>query len=303
MLWLGIVLTSAFGILLIGAIFQAGWIQRHIKHPRTVVGLIVLGSIVAIPASLAIALADPEHVLPWAQYVIGGVAIVFVGLISMVFMLRHPNLAPSKVRRVLAIGAHPDDLELACGGSLARFADEGHEVMAIVMSQGDNGGDGDIRRREALAGAESLEIAGISVQDFTDTAMSTEIDRMVKVIELAVDLFRPDVILTHSAHDQHQDHHAVHLATMRAGRRSSTILCFESPSATKEFAPSYFVDISSYVDAKVAAVKRHKNQSGKPYMGAEVLRGAAVFRGSQARTEHAEGFEVMRALSSGVGDL
>jgi LmbE family N-acetylglucosaminyl deacetylase len=287
-LWLGIVLTSAYGVLLIGAITQAIWIKRHIRHPRTVVGLIVLASVVAIPAG---------------QYIVGAEAIVLVGLTSLVFMLRHPTLAPSRVRRVLAVGAHPDDLELACGGSLARFADEGHEVMAIVMSHGNNGGDGAVREKEAVDGAESLEISGITVQDFTDTKMATEMERMVKVIEMAVDLFRPDIIITHSAHDQHQDHNAVHLATMRAGRRSSTILCFESPSATREFSPNYFVDISHYVDAKVAAVARHKDQSGKPYMGAQVLRGAAVFRGTQAKVQHAEGFEVMRALSSGLGDL
>jgi len=303
MLWLGIVLTSAFAILLIGAITQAIWIQRNIRHPRSVVGLIVLASLVGIPACLSIALSEPGHIVPWAQYVAGAATITLVAITGLVFMLRHPGLAPSKVRRVLAVGAHPDDLELACGGSLARFADEGHEVMAIVMSHGSNGGDGSIREHEAVKGAESLHISGISVQDFTDTKMATEMERMVKVIEMAVELFRPDVILTHSAHDQHQDHHAVHLATMRAGRRSPTILCFESPSATQEFTPNYFVDISSYVDAKVAAVKRHKDQAGKPYMGAQVLRGAAVFRGSQARTEHAEGFEVMRALSSGLGDL
>jgi LmbE family N-acetylglucosaminyl deacetylase len=175
--------------------------------------------------------------------------------------------------------------------------------MAIVMSHGGRGGDGESREREAIAGAKSLEVEGISVQDFTDSKMATEIEQMVTVIELAVDLFRPDVILTHSAHDQHQDHHAVHLATLRAGRRSPTILCFESPSVTSEFAPSYFVDISQYIDAKISAVERHKDQAGKPYVGAKVLRGAAVFRGGQGRTDEAEGFEVIRALSSAVGDL
>ncbi|PRY67848.1 LmbE family N-acetylglucosaminyl deacetylase [Glaciihabitans tibetensis] len=303
MFWLGIVFVSAFLVLLVGAITQAVWIQRHIRHPRTVMALIVLASLVAIPASLSIALAEPDHFVGWAQYVIGAQTIFLVGITVVVFALRHPTIQPPKVRRVLAIGAHPDDLELACGGSLARFADEGHEVMAIVMSHGANGGRDEVRENEARLGADTLEVASVSVQDFTDTKMATEMERMVKVIELAVELFKPDVILTHSEHDQHQDHHAVHLATLRAGRRSSTILCYESPSATRDFAPNYFVDVAPYMDAKVAAVKRHKDQAGKPYMGAKVLRGAAVFRGSQARTEQAEGFEVVRALSSGLGDL
>jgi LmbE family N-acetylglucosaminyl deacetylase len=216
---------------------------------------------------------------------------------AMMSYFPHGNGSPARVRRVLVVGAHPDDLEAACGGSLARFSDEGHQVMAIVMSQGGGG------EAEATAGMERLDLAGISVQDFTDSAMTTEIETMVKVVEVAVDLFRPDIILTHSAHDQLQDHHAVHLATLRGARRSPTIMCFESPSATSGFSPSYFVDVSDYAEAKVAAVERHKDQSGKPYTGGRVLRGAAVFRGGQARNAHAEGFEIVRALSSDLGNL
>ena len=303
MSWLGIVFTAAFATVLVGSVSQAMWIHRHIRHPRTVLAVIVGVSVFALPTSLAIAMAQPAELAGWVQYVIGVEAVALVGIAMLVLISRHPETPPSRVRRILAIGAHPDDLELACGGSLARFVDGGHEVMGIVMSRGETGGNGALREREAKAGAHSLELQGFSIQNFTDTKLSTEIEEMVKSLELAIDLFRPDVILTHSAHDQHQDHHAVHLATMRAGRQSSTILCFESPSATSEFSPSYFVDISGYVDAKVTAVRRHKNQAGKPYMGARVLRGAAVFRGSQARTKQAEGFEIMRALSSGIGDL
>jgi len=303
MFWLGLLLACAFATITIGVATQGAWIRRHLRSPLVVITVILAVCVLAIPVSLSIAVTQPGPGSGWTQYAAGVEMLAVVGITGLFFYMRHPPLATAHVRRVLVVGAHPDDLELACGGSLARFADEGHQVIAIVMSHGDKGGEGENREQEAIAGAESLELAGISVQDFTDSKMATEIEQMVKVVELAVNLFKPDIILTHSAHDQHQDHHAVHLATMRAGRRSPTILCFESPSVTSEFSPSYFVDISDYIDAKIAAVQRHKDQAGKPYMGSKVLRGAAVFRGGQARTSHAEGFEVIRALSSGVGDL
>ena len=303
MFWLGALLTCAFATIILGVATQAVWIRRHFRRPLFVVTVTLAVSVVSVPVGLSIAVSEPGAASRWTPYAAGALMLALLGTTGFFLYMRHARIADAHVRRVLVVGAHPDDLELACGGSLARFADEGHQVVAIVMSHGGRGGDGDSRKQEALDGAESLDLAGISVQDFTDTRMATEIDEMVKVIELAVDLFKPDLILTHSAHDQHQDHHAVHLATMRAGRRSPTILCFESPSVTSDFSPSYFVDISDYLDAKIAAVERHKDQAGKPYVGAKVLRGAAVFRGGQARTAHAEGFEVIRALSSGVGDL
>lgn len=301
MFWLGALLATVFAIIAIAVASERNWIRRHLRRPALVILTLEIVSILAIPLSLLVAQSGSGQW--WAQYAVGAEMLALVGITAWVFYMRHPQLAPTRVRRVLVVGAHPDDLELACGGSLARFADEGHQVMAIVMSHGDQGGQGELRENEALAGAESLELAGISVQDFTDTMMATEIDAMVKVIEVAVNLFKPDVILTHSAHDQHQDHHAVHLATMRGARRSPTIMCFESPSVTSDFTPSYFVDVSDYVEAKIAAVERHKDQSGKPYMGGRVLRGAAVFRGGQAKVAHAEGFEIVRALSSDLGNL
>lgn len=206
-------------------------------------------------------------------------------------------------RRVLAIGAHPDDLELACGGTLARLSDHGHEVHAIVMSHGSQGGDASVRPNEARRGAEFMGLDSIVIHDLPDTGLALVGNEMIKRIEEAIDRVQPHIILTHSEHDQHQDHHAVHLATLRAARKQHSILCFESPSVTRDFNPDVFVDVTGYTDIKVESVLAHRNQRGKPYMSADTVTGITRFRGRQAKGEHAEGFETVRLMMTDAGVL
>jgi LmbE family N-acetylglucosaminyl deacetylase len=204
---------------------------------------------------------------------------------------------------VLAIGAHPDDLELACGATLAKLSDAGHEVRTMVMSSGGMGGNAAVRVTEATAGSDFMGASAVQVHHFQDTNLSEHGKEMVNAIEASIEEFRPDVVITHSRNDYHQDHQAVHSATMQAARRHSSILCFESPSSTRQFDPSVFVDIAGYVDVKIHAVAMHRNQKGKPYMSAEKVRSLAAFRGEQVKTSYAEGFEPVRLLGSAVGEF
>jgi LmbE family N-acetylglucosaminyl deacetylase len=216
---------------------------------------------------------------------------------------RIPFAVHVRRRKVLAIGAHPDDLELACGATLAKLVDAGHEVRGLIMSTGEIGGDKNLRPIEAERGASFIGLSRLTVLDFPDTALETVSNEMVQAMEVAIKEFEPDVIFTHSVHDQHQDHYAVHQATLRAARAHHSILCFESPSVTRSFDPSVFVDVSRYVDVKVEAVLTHRNQAGKPYMTPQRVRSMAAFRGAQAKNANAEAFEPVRLLGSAIGDL
>ncbi|WP_169925991.1 PIG-L deacetylase family protein [Serinibacter salmoneus] len=200
--------------------------------------------------------------------------------------------------RLLVVSAHPDDLELACGGTVARLAAQGSHVKVLVMSSGTVGGDPAARRREAVAGAAVLGVHDVTVLDFADTRLADHSRELIEAIEAVAVAFRPTVVLTHSEHDQHQDHHAVNRAVVRACRQAPTILGFESPSATRAFNPSVFVDIDGFLDLKVRAVASHVDQAGKPYMTAARVRGVAAFRGTQAKRVHAEGFEPVRYTTS-----
>lgn len=202
-------------------------------------------------------------------------------------------------RRVLAIGAHPDDLELACGASLARLIDAGHEVHGVIMSQGARGGNAEVRPREARRGAAFLGLASLEIHDLPDTQLALTENRMTQLLEEAVHRVQPDMILTHSEHDQHQDHIAVHRATLRAARHHHSVLCYESPSATSGFTPGVFIDVNDYSDVKIEAVATHRDQAGKSYLSPEIVTSITRFRGRQARLQHAEGFEAVRLLATG----
>jgi LmbE family N-acetylglucosaminyl deacetylase len=199
---------------------------------------------------------------------------------------------------VLAIGAHPDDIEIAAGAALAKFRDAGYHIIGLVLTQGEKGGHADVRPGEAKRGAEFLGLDEVETLDFCDTRLNEQIVDLIKAIETKVVKMGPDIIFTHSYHDLHQDHQAVYEATLRATRSTrTTILCYESPSVTQDFHPTYFIDVDKYVDVKIAAIREHWDQRNKPYMKPELVRGKLAFRGAQAKVDYAEGFEIARMLS------
>ena len=200
---------------------------------------------------------------------------------------------------VLAIGAHPDDIEIAAGAALAKMRDAGYNIVGLILTRGEKGGDSNTRPLEARHGAKFLGLDSVEVKDFTDTNLSADILNITKAIEEIIAKTQPDIIFTHSNHDFHQDHQTVYEATMRAARNiRATILCYESPSVTQDFHPTYFVDVEKYVEVKVQAVRGHWDQRRKPYMKADLVRGKMAFRGGQAKVDYAEGFEVVRMVSA-----
>ena len=267
-------------------------LRRRLRSFRGVQLFVLASGLLLIPANIvAVRATEPSqfHVL-----VVAGTVAALIAQALVFWLHRLPVDRAERPRRILAIGAHPDDLELACGGTLARLADAGHEIHAPIMSDGSVGGDPLHRPGEAYRGASFMRLTECTVLGLPDTLLGGHGIEMVQAIEAKITSLNPDVIFTHSGNDQHQDHSAVHWATMRAGRRHQAILCYESPSVTRDFVPQVFVDIDEYVDAKAAAVAIHHDQSDKPYMNPESLTGIAAFRGSQAKMKRAEGFEAVR---------
>ena len=287
--------------LLVAAAVGKSWFHRRLRRPELLRRISLATGAVLLLANVAAFALDASEFWQTADLTatLGGLTALAIALTA----LRTGGSPARQPRRVLAIGAHPDDLELACGGTLAKFVDSGHEVQGLVMSDGKRGGNALERSLDAQRGATFMGLTGMIHHNFTDTELHRHSQEMVGAIEHAIVRFNPDIILTTPNHDQHQDHQAVHQATLRAARQHHSILCYESPSATREFNPSVFVDIDDYVDAKVQAVKMHSDQLAKPYMTPERVRGIASFRGGQARRRVAEAYEPVRLLSTEMEKL
>ena len=197
-------------------------------------------------------------------------------------------------RRILAIGAHPDDVEIGAGATLAQHVRAGDRVTVLTASRGRGGGDPDLRRAEAHEAADRLG-ARLVLGDLEDTAIP---DRgpTITLIESVIDEVRPDLVYVHSTHDVHQDHRAVHAATLVAARSVARVLCYQSPSATIDFRPSTFVPAEAGLETKLDAIAAFETQTAiRDDLSPEVLTATARYWGRFAHIRYAEPFEVVRS--------
>lgn len=295
-----LLLSALTGLLLVSRPLGNAFARHFRNGPRLRLCFVIAAVLLTVVN--AVAVLSPSAAVVHELCVIVTLLAAFVGA-SVLVPARIQPPRDARHRVVLAIGAHPDDLELACGGTLAKLIDQGHEVHAVVMSQGTRGGNSAERPSEARRAGAFLGLTRLSVLDYPDTELPSRNRDMVASIEDELLRVNPDIVLTHSASDQHQDHFAVHQATLRAARHHPSILCYESPSTTRAFNPSIFIDIAQYINIKVKAVEAHTGQTGKPYMKSKHVRGIASFRGAQAKREYAEAFEAVRLLGAGFGGL
>jgi LmbE family N-acetylglucosaminyl deacetylase len=197
--------------------------------------------------------------------------------------------------KVLAVGAHPDDIELGAGGTVARHVEEGDEVYFLTLTYGEQGGNKLQRRREAERSAKALNVKSLEFGGIPDTKVSEGIETIL-VVEKVVDRVRPDRIYTQSPKDRHQDHRNTALATYSAGRKVPEILSFESPDSYPGFAPQYYVQITGTIAKKIDALKKFHSQQNKRFFEAQAVKGLAQFRGYQVGIAYAEAFEVVRMI-------
>ena len=159
-------------------------------------------------------------------------------------------------KRVLAIGAHPDDVEIGCGGSLCKHHADYDVLHILTLSRGAAGGDVNLRAAERtvpLPSSARLEMANL--RDRYHGRAET-----ISLIETAIRELRPTHVYTHSLEDTHQDHRAVHAATLVAARGVPNVYCYQTPSSTTEFKPHRFVDITHYIDKKIDLIGAYKSQ-------------------------------------------
>ena len=198
--------------------------------------------------------------------------------------------------RILAIGAHPDDIEFGCGGTLIKYAQQGHDVSLLVMTDGGGGGDGRIRRQEQQAARDILGVSRLSWGEYPDTAIPLDRESIQRVERVILDV-RPDFIFVHSQDDTHQDHRHLSVATITATRYTRNVLFYEGPT-TQNFSPNVFVDIDGVLQDKITALQAHESQVMKTNIEGmnilDIVKSSTHFRGIQGRVRNAEAFVPLR---------
>jgi LmbE family N-acetylglucosaminyl deacetylase len=194
---------------------------------------------------------------------------------------------------VLAVGAHPDDIELGCGGTLCQAAKNGANVIAVFMTKGELSAAPEVRTQESTNALSMLGVKEIYFGNFADS----EIPQSRKAIDFLENFAiknGAEIILTHSINDIHQDHRQTAWLSISAFRNVPRILSYETPRVTPNFSPNYFVNISKAIDLKWKALQCHLSQRKKRYLAYESMVNLASFRGSQVGLREAEAFEVVR---------
>ena len=198
--------------------------------------------------------------------------------------------------KVLAIGAHPDDLEYGCGGTLIRHSGSGDEVFLLMVTDGSMGGEPDTRGREQRDAAKILGAKETFFCGYADTRFECNRDSIMK-LEEHIEAVGPDVVYTHWGDDTHQDHRHISQAVVPAARSVPNLLFFEALSS-RRFSPSLFVNIGDVINQKLASLEAHASQMQKTNIEnmsiLDIARSTANFRGIQGRVTYAEGFAAVR---------
>jgi LmbE family N-acetylglucosaminyl deacetylase len=182
---------------------------------------------------------------------------------------------------ILAIGAHPDDIELGCGGLIVKAAKGGHNVYMYTLTRGEAAGDPYRRINELIDSARVVGAKKLWIDNFPDTHLSVTSD-LINHIENIIQMTQADLVLTHSSYDIHHDHRATSAATIEAGRFAHNILAYEIP-LSRDFKPQVFHDISDVINEKVFLISLFKSQRDKVYLHSSAIVGLASYRALQSR--------------------
>jgi LmbE family N-acetylglucosaminyl deacetylase len=201
-------------------------------------------------------------------------------------------------KTVMAIGAHPDDLEIGLGGTLAKMKRDGANVVMCVASIPK---DYDVRRAEARRGA---EILGCELQVLFDDGPQRIEDvktyELVGRLDAAIREHSPAAVFTHSSSDFHNDHLLIYQACLPTQRLAYFDFFSYHPTNCRpvpiQFHPRAYVDITETIDAKMHAITAHASQFGGRGLDTEMYREFAHVQGRMIGVPYAEGLDVIRLL-------
>jgi LmbE family N-acetylglucosaminyl deacetylase len=195
---------------------------------------------------------------------------------------------------ILAVGAHPDDIEIYMYGTLAAYAARGDSVVFAIATDGAAGGKEApeklrrIRQDEATAAARLIG-ATPHFLDFPDGALVADASLIAALKALIVSM-APDLVITHAPNDYHADHRALSDA-LRIATNFHAPLLYADTMQGVGFAPTHYVDVTAHVEMKAAAILAHASQLPQRYV--DMAAQLTAFRAAQCNMKpgsHAEAF-------------
>jgi LmbE family N-acetylglucosaminyl deacetylase len=202
-------------------------------------------------------------------------------------------------KRLLFLGAHPDDIELGCGALIANVSNH-VDLRCVTLS--------DNQKNPALKNLvhehhQSMSILGVKREQVILKEFETRNfprDRQA-ILEFLYELnreFEPDVVFTHTEDDIHQDHDVLRMEALRTFRGVS-ILGYDVLRSSYGFFPHFLVEVSEAdVQKKINALAEYRTYSDKYYFDSEIIRSTSIRHGALAERPFAEGFDILRIVGN-----
>jgi len=207
---------------------------------------------------------------------------------------------------VLAIGAHFDDIECGCGGTIAKHILAGDDVTMLVVSDSayfdrilKHGRTKEQALREGNEGAKILGVKNLKCLEYKGRVFEVSL-KLVEDLEAIIRELKIDTVYTHWIHDVHQDHSTISRATLTAARYVPRLLMYQSNwyIPAKIFNGNFYVDISDVINKKIEAIKAHlseyKRKGEEKWIDFIITQNHA--EGVKLGKQYAEVFEIVRYL-------
>ena len=200
-------------------------------------------------------------------------------------------------KRVLFLGAHPDDIELGCGALLYHIANH-TDLLCVTLSDNQKNPDLKNVKDEHF---EAMAVLGVPKEKIVLGPFTTRVfpDARQEILEFFLKLridFKPDLIFVHSRQDIHQDHNTMTEEALRA-YRGITVLGFDVVRSSYDFFPHFLVEVTEEdVNKKIEALSKYETYRDKYYFNSELTRSIMVRHGALAECPFAEGFDILRIV-------
>ena len=202
-------------------------------------------------------------------------------------------------KRVLFLGAHPDDIEIGCGALIHNIVNK-TEILCVTLADNQKNPDLKKVKNEHL---ESMKVLGVPEEKVIFGSFETRVfpDSRQAILEYFLKLrkeFKPDLIFTHSKQDVHQDHNTMTDEALRAFR-GITVLGFDVVRSSYGFFPHFLVEVTEEdVNKKIEALAQYTTYQDRYYFNAELTRSIMVRHGALAERPFAEGFDILRFVGT-----